>query len=780
MGAYKLILDTSGASKNERILDDIRQAITRLSTASEEQFQEIKKEKWFHRLWDMVTLSSKKEIRMAEQITTLAQAQEGLVNILVVLSAQNQEISDLVCGNMESIKKLQTNDNYLLDRIKDLENEVRGFTKDYNISKLPYVEKATLNSCIYYLSQQFEPPSADQRDYARGILHLLNNEDTRTDGVDLTKEFLTKELPKIRDNDVKKCILRCCLEYIYLYHLDENDFKGAICKSMIDMFDVGPQTVDETERLVVETVNRFGKGKIIENHKSNSISNTFTMEFDLEPEVGELPESSELETASELTQPHEFPEIEECIRTYTKDALLGKSLLEEEQKSEGKRLFKEELLEVLLPQNTPIAKTVVAITAAGKKTKKEKKKNDPLEYKEYLVFTTFALYHILDGKASKLPYEQITYKSTETDLSVDKGILYCGDTKFCCKHISAQEIGRFCQRISKIENKPRSDIKFDLTGTEFEVYSIGFSRIAAQIVRGKDGRSLHELYRILTSKFGLDFMERWPIISEKLDTPIEIEISEWKKSLVYPCEESSCEDLVRCICQGILYLEGSNTIAFEDSDVFQLICGSSADKIQKLTQSERMELIKCIDGIGSNTNSVQEMHKTLKKLTASYDQAISTAKHFGAAEIQEKLKHASKNLKKINDGLGCIEKWSRKAQKIGFVPIGSIPFIHGICSKMLKELNEIFDLPTLKRIGDNAFVDAFVGAIMTPFMAVPIIGSAAAAVYVAQVGERYLGTLVTVIEKSTEDEVKNADLLEKRLQIALQECAESASKAPQF
>lgn len=98
----------------------------------------------------------------------------------------------MVCGNMESIKKLQTNDKYLLNRLEDLENEVRGFTKDYNISKLPYVEKATLNSCIYYLSQQFEPPSVDQRDYARGILHLLNNEDTRTDGVDLTKEFLQR------------------------------------------------------------------------------------------------------------------------------------------------------------------------------------------------------------------------------------------------------------------------------------------------------------------------------------------------------------------------------------------------------------------------------------------------------------------------------------------------------------------------------------------------------------------------------------------------------------
>lgn len=116
--------------------------------------------------------------------------------------------------------------------------------------------------------------------------------------------------------------------------------------------------------------------------------------------------------------------------------------------------------------------------------------------------------------------------------------------------------------------------------------------------------------------------------------------------------------------------------------------------------------------------------------------------------------------------------------KIGFIPGGCMPFVHGICSKMLKELNEIFKLPTSKRIDDNAFVDAIVGAIITPFMVMPIISAAAATGYVTQVGEDYLKALVTVIEKSTEDELENADLLEKRLQIALQERAESANESP--
>lgn len=776
MATCELILDTSGASKNERILDDVRQAIPRLSTASEEQFREIKKEKWFHRLWDMVTLSSKKEIRMAEQITTLAQAQEGLIKILVILSAQNQEISDLVCGNMESIKKLQTNDKYLLNRLEDLENEVRGFTKDYNISKLPYVEKATLNSCIYYLSQQFEPPSVDQRDYARGILHLLNNEDTRTDGVDLTKEFLTKELPKIRDNDVKKCILRCCLEYIYLYRLNDNDFNGDICNELIALFDVGPQMEKDTKNLVVETVRRLGVEHLIEKYEAFSVDTTFRMELDLRSVVGELPESLELETASELTQPHEFPEIEECIKEHTtKDgAPLGESLP------------KEELLEILLPKNTPIPKTVVAITGAGRKSKKEKKKNDPLEYKEYLVFTTFALYHILDGKASKLPYEQMP-ENTGTELSTKT--FYCGETKFLCKYISIRELESFCQEIAKIENKPRSDVDPNLTETETEAFFLGFSRISASIVKGKDGRPLHELYRILTSDFGEDAMELWPVIATNLDTPIETEISEWKHALIYPLEEISCASLVYCICRGILYSKGSNVMSSEDAHILHLISDSDddIDAMQQAAQSERKKILQYIDG--SDDSPISMRNKAIKELLASYDHAISAAKRFGETQIQEELENTLKRLqvkaKRIEhiaemekSGSACIEKWSKRAMKIGFIPGGCMPFVHGICSKMLKELNEIFKLPTSKRIDDNAFVDAIVGAIITPFMVMPIISAAAATGYVTQVGEDYLKALVTVIEKSTEDELENADLLEKRLQIALQERAESANESP--
>lgn len=780
MAAVELTVDTSKISKTT--IDDVKLALERLSKASEDQFQEIKNETWYIRLWDLVTFSKKNEIRLAEQISTLAQAQEVLGNILIVLSVQTQEISDLVREHADDIERLYSNDTYLLQRLKDLENEVYGYSEAIKVSELSPHNKAMLNSCIYYLSLKFaQASSADQRAYA-GAIFSLANDGARTMGADYTEEVLTKNLPKVEPLGARKRILRCCFEYIFLYRRNEDDFEGDICKDIVAKSDAGPQMVKETERVVVEDMNLIGAERIIKNYENptvSSVSDTFTIDLDLDLDA---------EAEPVLAQPHEFPEIEECIKEHTKDALLGESLPKKGQKSEKKQLTKEELLEILLPQNTPIAKTVVAITAAGEKTKKEKKKNDPLEYKEYLVFTTFALYHILNGEVSKIPYNQITPENTGTELTANgEDTFFCGEINFTCKGIKVKELERFCQKISKIENKPRSDVEPDLTEAETEAFFLGFSRIAASIIKGKDGRPLHELYRILTSDFGEDAMELWPVITENLDAPIEAEIDEWKNALIYPLEEMSCSSLVYYICRGILYSKGSNEMSFEDAHILHLISDSDddIDAMQRAAQSERKKILQYIDG--SDDSTISTWNKAIKELLASYDRAISAAKRFGEVQIQEKLENTLKQLeaKRVERidgmeraGFACIEKWSKRALKIGFIPGGCMPFVHGICSKMLKELNEIFKLPTSKRIDDNAFVDAIVGAIMTPFMVIPIISAAAATGYVTQVGEEYLKALVTVIEKSTEDELENADLLEKRLQIALQERAESANESP--
>ena len=56
-------------------IDSIGLAIKKLSTSSENQFNELKNERWFNRLFNMITFSNKKNIRLAEQINTLRNLQ---------------------------------------------------------------------------------------------------------------------------------------------------------------------------------------------------------------------------------------------------------------------------------------------------------------------------------------------------------------------------------------------------------------------------------------------------------------------------------------------------------------------------------------------------------------------------------------------------------------------------------------------------------------------------------------------------------------------------------
>ena len=120
-------------------IDSIALAIKKISTSSENQFNELKKERWFNRLFNMITFSNKKNIRLAEQISTLAQAQEILVRILLLLSEKSLEISELVKNNAKDIEKLGENDIYLLNRIKNqverdsnFDGIIFRYTNNYN------------------------------------------------------------------------------------------------------------------------------------------------------------------------------------------------------------------------------------------------------------------------------------------------------------------------------------------------------------------------------------------------------------------------------------------------------------------------------------------------------------------------------------------------------------------------------------------------------------------------------------------------------------------------
>lgn len=92
-------------------------------------------------------------------------------------------------------------------------------------------------------------------------------------------------------------------------------------------------------------------------------------------------------------------------------------------------------------------------------------------------------------------------------------------------------------------------------------------------------------------------------------------------------------------------------------------------------------------------------------------------------------------------GNAIIEKYSKKASKIGFLPIAGIPFVHGLCRQMICDLNRLYGV---NAPAEDHIVNAMVGAVATPFMAVPLLSSLVASAYIESLGETYLKALSAV------------------------------------
>ena len=115
------------------------------------------------------------------------------------------------------------------------------------------------------------------------------------------------------------------------------------------------------------------------------------------------------------------------------------------------------------------------------------------------------------------------------------------------------------------------------------------------------------------------------------------------------------------------------------------------------------------------------------------------------------------------EGKQIISNYESAATKIGFVPGGCIPIVHGICIKMIADLNSAAGFKTSKNFAEDVFVNVIVGAIVTPFMIIPILSAAVAAGYVGAVGENYLKAMLNVINLSSDRELTNNALIKERL-----------------
>lgn len=136
--------------------------------------------------------------------------------------------------------------------------------------------------------------------------------------------------------------------------------------------------------------------------------------------------------------------------------------------------------------------------------------------------------------------------------------------------------------------------------------------------------------------------------------------------------------------------------------------------------------------------------------------------------LEQKLLKLKENKEKRIEQLrekchNYIDNYSNKAAKVGLLPVGCIPIVHGMCIKMLVNLNGMVGINSTKGFAEEIFANVVVGVIATPFMVVPLLSTGVAFGYISTIGESYLDALINVVERSTDLELKNNELMSKRI-----------------
>ncbi|MCM1124130.1 MAG: right-handed parallel beta-helix repeat-containing protein [Eubacterium sp.] len=287
----KMIVNREAYVGDQDDYDVIKEAVKKLSAASQEQFESIKKEKWYNRVFDMVTFSQKGKKRIAEQVGTLAQAQQILIELLLRLSENDANISKIVLDSMEDIAKIQEQNIYLLSRIKRLENVTLGIKKDMDLSSLTDFEKEVLCACLYFVSDKNGQTSEEQKIYANAVISYID--------VDVQMDNPVAALGEM-NADSRKRILNCCMEYMFLKDCSDRNYEEY--KEFISEFDFGDKSIKAIEKQIRALYNLRGCEGFYTKYQPDNfgeIEDAFFLDFEEEEDAGEEAERTD-ETISSI------------------------------------------------------------------------------------------------------------------------------------------------------------------------------------------------------------------------------------------------------------------------------------------------------------------------------------------------------------------------------------------------------------------------------------------------------------------------------------------------
>lgn len=112
--------------------------------------------------------------------------------------------------------------------------------------------------------------------------------------------------------------------------------------------------------------------------------------------------------------------------------------------------------------------------------------------------------------------------------------------------------------------------------------------------------------------------------------------------------------------------------------------------------------------------------------------------------------------------------YANKAGTAGWLPGICIPYVHGLCIKMISEINKAYEINFEKEASD-IITDVVVGLVATPFMAVPLLSRAVTEAYIQTIGEAYLGAVKHMVERCSNYKIESNKVILEEIKKNLKE-----------
>ena len=261
---------------NQVTIDEIGKAIHALSVCSEEEFTKIKDEPWLTRVFDLVTFSQKGKMRVAEQISKLSQAQQILVELVLRLNSRFSDVDSIILNYSDAITELLGNDIQLADEVRRMKLRTIKYNNDGCYTYLYDDNLIALISFLHKIVQIQKndkiEASVDQRKYGQAIQRISGNKGTGSNLDSLSDEC---------DNQAKKAIYLCCLEYLYLNKCSWENLSKY--DSVLELLDIGPKTKKSMQKqieIAYEFTGVDGLCEKFEPHYKPQIADTFEIDID--------------------------------------------------------------------------------------------------------------------------------------------------------------------------------------------------------------------------------------------------------------------------------------------------------------------------------------------------------------------------------------------------------------------------------------------------------------------------------------------------------------------